>query len=159
MAWAKAKAAVTGAIIILVVGTTTLIIRHHARTRTDFPKSSWTLAGYGDPVSALRTVLWAGSRGDGKTVFASMTPDLRNQFQQRFADELKGRNVSLEQFFSLTTKERLSEITGFRVLNLEIITKDQIFLHLYIQGKEREDIFKLKKIGNEWKLDDFPKDY
>ena len=160
MAWTKAKTAVAGAIIILVAGaTTTLIIQHHARTRTDFPKSSWTLAGYKDPVSALRTVFWAGSRGDGKTVFASMTPDLRGQFQQRFADELKARSVSLEEFFTLTTQERLNAITGFRVLNQEIITHDQIILHLYVQGKEREDVFKLKKIGNEWKLDDFPTDY
>ncbi len=48
---------------------------------------------------------------------------------------------------------------GFRVLNQEVVANDQIILHLYVQGKEREDTFKMKKVGNEWKLNQFPPDY
>jgi RNA polymerase sigma factor (sigma-70 family) len=162
MAWTKAKTAIAiSAAVILAAGTTTLVIQHQhrAQARTDFPKSSWALAGYADPALALETVLWAGNHADGKTLLASMTPDLQQQLQQRFGGELQKRGLSLEEFFTQSAKGHVSAITGFRVLNQEVVADNQIILHLYVQGKEREDTFKMKKIGNEWKLDQFPPDY
>jgi RNA polymerase sigma factor (sigma-70 family) len=163
MAWTKAKTAiVVSAAVILVAGTTTTLIiqhQHHVKVRTDFPKSSWALAGYADPASALETILWAGNHADGKTLLASMTPDLQQQLQQRFGDDLQKQGISLEEFFTRSAKNHVSTVTGFRVLSQQIVTDDKIILHLYVQGKEREDTFKMKKIGNEWKLDQFPPDY
>ena len=162
MAWSKAKTAIAiSAAVILAASTTTLVIqhRHPAQARTDFPKSSWALAGYANPASALETVFWAGNHADGKTLLTSMTPDLQQQLQQRFEDELQKRGMSLEEFFAQSAKGHVSAITGFRVLNQEVVADNQIILHLYVQGKEREDTFKMKKIGNEWKLDQFPPDY
>jgi RNA polymerase sigma factor (sigma-70 family) len=163
MAWTKAKTAiVVSTVIILTAGTTTTLViqnEHHVKVQTDFPKSSWTLAGYADPALALETVLWAGNHADGKTLLASMTPDLQQQLRQRFGDELQKQGISLEEFFTRSAKNHVSTVTGFRVLNQQIVADDQIILHLYVQGKEREDTFKMKKIGNEWKLDQFPPDY
>jgi RNA polymerase sigma factor (sigma-70 family) len=163
MAWTKMKTAlVVGAAVILTAGTaTTLVVTHQnkLKTQTEFPGSAWKFAGYADPASALVTAFWAGKQGNGKIIVASLTPELQQQLQQRFGPELTKRGMSLEDFFTQSSKKRVSKITGFRVLGQTVVAPDEVDLRVFAQGKESEETFKLKKIGNEWKMDRFPNDY
>jgi hypothetical protein len=155
-------ALVVGAAVILTAGTaTTLMVKHQNKTKAqmEFPESSWKFAGYADPASALVTTFWAGKQGDGKVILRSLTPELQQQLQQRFEPELKKRGMSLEDFFTQSSKQRVRKITGFRVLGQTAITENEVDLHVYAQGKETEETFKLKKIGNAWKMDQVPQDY
>jgi hypothetical protein len=127
--------------------------------QTNFPKSSWTFAGYADPVSALVTTLWAGSESKGDVTLASLSPELQQQLKNRFKGQLQANNISLEEFLTLSSRRRVSSITGFRVLDQQAVSEEQVVLHLYVEGKEREDSFRMKKIGTEWKMADFPPDY
>jgi RNA polymerase sigma factor (sigma-70 family) len=160
MAWTKAKTAlIVSAVVILAAGTTsTLMVQHRAYTvpQTDFPRSSWVFSGYADPVSAFVTSFWATSRNDGKTLLASLTPDLLQKLKLNLP---RGNDaVTPEEFLSQDKNSagRINEITGFRVLKLEVVSNDQVLLHLSVQGKEGELVFKMKKIGDEWKMDNFP---
>jgi RNA polymerase sigma factor (sigma-70 family) len=180
MAWSKVKTAiVAGVAIILAAGTaTTLVIQHH-QPPTDFPRSSWANAGYADPASSLETHFWALSQGDGQTVLASMSPDL----QQAYEEIRQKLGMSWDEFVSRVYASNVSGLAGFRILKSEVVRvpkgwspgtikltdyqnlhpdagwDDQIRLHLSITGKPDEQEFQMKKIGNEWKVDNEPADW
>ena len=161
MAWTNAKTAVAvGAAVLLAGGAaTTSVIHQHSKARTDFPRSSWGFAGYVNPVSAFETTFWAVSRSDGKTILASLTPGLQQQLRQDLARMKQSR--SPEEYLSQdrNSADRLKGVTGFRVLKSEAVSDGEVLLHLSVQGKPDELAFKMKKIGNEWKMDDFPSSF
>src|SRR4051812_14198637 len=45
-----------------------------SESRTAFRQGSWKFAGYATPGDGVESVLWAGSRGDMKTLTNSFTP-------------------------------------------------------------------------------------
>ncbi|HEY3856327.1 MAG TPA: hypothetical protein VGO67_18230 [Verrucomicrobiae bacterium] len=47
-------------------------------------------------------------------------------------------------------------VTGFHVVKSEVVSDNEVRLHLSIDGKQEEQTFTMKKVGNEWKMDDFP---
>lgn len=159
MAWTKAKTAifVSTAAILAVSTATTLIVslnHHRATAQTDFPRSSWNNIGYADPVSAFETAFWATSQSDGKTIWASLAPDL----QQKLGQGLKRAGIVPEDYLSQSrnSADHLNGITGFQIIRSEVISEDEVRLHLTIKGKQGEQTFTMKKIGDEWKMDDFP---
>jgi len=158
MVWSKAKTAiVVGVAAILVAGTTTTLIvhrNHPAVAQTDFPRASWKNAGYADPVSAFETAFWASSQNDGKTLLASLSPDL----QQQLGLNLTRAGISPEDFLSQdkNTASHLNGVAGFHVVKSEVVSDGEVRLHLSIEGKQGEKIFKMKKVGDGWKMDDFP---
>jgi RNA polymerase sigma factor (sigma-70 family) len=171
MAWTKMKtAAMTGAALILATGTTTLIVHHHQRlqpkpqliapTETDFPKTSWVLAGYADPQSALLSAIWSLSAGDLETFLASLTPSQREIQLQQLNRAAKKAGKSLAAYFTLisTTQGDMPKTKGFCILDQQIISDDQVILRINIQGtgpgKEQQVVeAKMIKTGNEWKVD------
>lgn len=160
MAWTKAKTAIVVSVaVILAAGTTTTLIvqhQHRLKAKVDFPISSWASAGHADPPSALASILWAANQSDGKAVLDGLTPDLQQQLQQQFAPMLQKRNMSLEEFLTQSSKGHSSPVTGFHVISQEKLSDDEVLLHLSMQGKEGEQKFKMKKIGDEWRMNDFP---
>jgi hypothetical protein len=127
---------------------------HHPGAQVDFPRSSWMNAGYADPVSAFETSFWAASQNDGKTLLASLSPDL----QQQLGLNLTRAGISPEDFLSQdkNSASHLNGVAGFHVVKSEVVSDTEVRLHLSIQGKQGERTFKMKKVGNEWKMDDFP---
>jgi RNA polymerase sigma factor (sigma-70 family) len=157
MAWSKAKMViVAGVATILAVGTTILIVHrnHQVSAQTDFPRSLWKNAGNADPVSAFETAFWATSQNDGKTILASLTPNLR----QKLDLSLPRVGISPEAFLSQDKygAGHLNGVTGFHVVKSEVVSDNEVRLHLSIDGKQEEQTFTMKKVGNEWKMDDFP---
>ena len=49
------------------------------------PRDSWAFAGYASPEAALESVVWAMSKGDLKTLLASVTPETRKLLAQQYA--------------------------------------------------------------------------
>ena len=181
MAWTKAKTAmVAGLAVILAVGTATTVIIH-AQPRADFPRASWKFAGYGDPVSALETYFWATSQGDAKTILASTSPDLQKADEKADAEMLQKLGMTFDEFVSRFYASDVGDVEGFQILNSEVVRvpkgwspgtvkltdyqnlhpdagwDDQVRLHLSITGKPGEQVFVMKKIGNDWKVDDEPR--
>jgi len=167
MAWTKAKSAIVvgvGILLAVGIGTTTtalLVVKHQqsVQMQTSFPRSSWANAGYADPPSALETIFWAQTQGDGKMYLASMTPDLRQRLQQQYADQLSKQGVSLEDIFAQKSKQHINAVTGFYIWGQQAVS-NQLLLRVWIPGKEKNATFKMRKIGSEWKLDEeFLPDY
>lgn len=173
MAWTKAKTvAVIGVGVLLAAGVGTGLAIHHQnlsgpqnnfnRLKTEpanFPRSSWTFAGYADPVSALETLFWAQTQGDGKMYLDSMTPELQQQLQQQFGSELARQGISLETFFASKSKESVHPVTALYIWGHQTVS-NQLLLRVWIPGKNKNATFKMRRIGDAWKLDEeFLPDY
>jgi hypothetical protein len=116
-----------------------------------WPKARLAFAGYADPVSALQTALWAGSRGDADAVAASVTPQVKSELTKENwndhgepADELaaSAKQIAIS----------LSPATGFYVIRQKLNSEDEAVLDVYLEGQGETRKFTLKKIGREWKL-------
>ena len=166
MAWTKMKTAVViGAVILLAAGTTTTMVVYHQHRPlpepqpvsplvTDFPKGSWYFAGFANPQSALVSGLWAQSKTDSKTFLSCLSPEAHQKQQQEFKARMKNTGKSEAQVYAESAR-RMDKTLGFRILGQEVVSENQVLLHLYIQGNEIKIDAKMVKVGNEWRLDDF----
>jgi len=174
MAWAKFKtAAVAVAAVIVATGTTTLVVHHQhqqrplpkpqpvAPTETDFPKSSWTFAGYTDPRSAFLSAIWFDHKGDFETFLACFTPGERERQLQQYKGMSQKMGKSLAACFIIASTEGLNKAEGFQILDQQVIADDQVILHVSFRGTlpgEKQETVKVVdakmiKTGNEWKVD------
>jgi RNA polymerase sigma factor (sigma-70 family) len=174
MAWTKFKtAAVAVAAVIVATGTTTLVVHHQhqqrplpkpqpvAPTETDFPKSSWTFAGYTDPRSAFLSAIWFDHKGDFETFLASLTPGEHERQLQQYKGMAQKMGKSLAACFIIASTEGLNKAEGFQILDQQVIADDQVILHVSFRGTlpgEKQETVKVVdakmiKTGNEWKVD------
>jgi hypothetical protein len=158
MAWANAKTVlVVGATVLLAAGTTaTLVVqseRQNAAVVT-LPASEWKFAGYAEPADTLQTLLWAISKGDSQTMFASFTPACQQEFREYVAQAKPG--VPVEQFLLEFTARHLKGTSGMRILKSEVIFTNQVLLDISSTGASAEDHqwMKVERLGEEWKIDD-----
>jgi hypothetical protein len=128
------------------------IFFHH---RADFPKSSWASAGHADAPSALATLFDAASHNDGAKVLAAISPDLQQKFQKDFGPQMQQQGASMADVMSQVSGQMMAGITGFHIVSQRVVSDDRINLRVQLQGKQGVSTFKMKKIGGEWKLDDF----
>lgn len=158
MAWANAKTAVIiGATVLLAAGaTTTLVIQSEWQKPAPItlPASEWKFAGYGNPADTLQTLLWAISKGDHQTLFASFTPACQQEFREYVAQTKPG--VPTEQFLLEFTGRHIKGISGMRILTSETIFTNQVLLDISPTSASAEDHqwLKIQKLGDEWKIDD-----
>jgi len=118
-----------------------------APAQDDFPKETWTFAGYATPEAAFQSTVWALSNGEVKTLFASMAPDELSRSQERW----QGKT---EEEIAANGKAEFEKIKGFRILKKETLSDDEVVLTLFVEGlspNEPTPRMKLVRIGNEWK--------
>ena len=127
-----------------------VVKKETAVPKTNFPRSSWGFAGFADPASTFETSMWAARQNDGPMMFASLTPEVQQQFRAQLA---QGRQrVSPEEFLSQIGNKQISGITGYRIVETEVLSDSEVRLHLDVEGKGSE-AFRMRKVGNEWKID------
>lgn len=90
-----------------------------------FPRDQWEFAGYDTPEDTLESVTWAISQGDEDAYMAGLSPDLANEMQS----ELAGGN------FGDIGPSELSNATGFRIVDRQSISDDQVVYRLYMDGE------------------------
>ena len=107
-----------------------------------FPRETWAFAGYADPESALQSLTWAMSKGDLKTMVASVSPEeeakIRKEFEGKSESEIAAGAAA--------------EITGFRILKKQAVSDDEVVLTLFADGKDDTVKVKFKRFGTEWKM-------
>jgi hypothetical protein len=144
---------ISAVLVACVITAVVLIFCHH---RVDFPKSSWASVGHADAPSALATVLDAASRGDGQKILDSISPALQQKFQKDFGAQMQQQGVSMADLISQVGAQFTAGITGFHIVSQRVVSDDRITLRVQLQGRPQGvSTFKMKKIGGEWKLDDF----
>ena len=110
-----------------------------------FPKESWAFAGYVTPEAALESFAWAVSKGDTKTMLASLTPDVQKEFEKEFQGKSESEIVA-------KMAEGVSKTTAYRVLRKDFVSDDLILLDVYDDGDNTTGKIKMQRIGNEWKF-------
>jgi hypothetical protein len=158
MAWTRAKKITAGLAVLLLAGVVVvLVLRYHRQYHgpSHFPKGAWADAGTRDPVSALESAAYAAAQGDGKTLLASLTPELQAAVHRAWAMQGKAKGLSEEDFLAADARRYSPSILGFRVLGEQVVKPDQVRLLIYVQGWWYKMPVALKRIGNEWKIAGF----
>jgi RNA polymerase sigma factor (sigma-70 family) len=158
MAWANAKVAVTiGVAIVLAAGTATLIAQREqsASALVDLPKSSWKYAGFGSPEATVQTLMWAISQTNGKVLMEALSPDCQEDFRQYVAQNKPG--LTVEGFLLQQWTPKQQEFTDLRIKKKEAFAPNEVLVLLKASGgNQAGDLWlKFKKIGDDWKIDDF----
>ena len=153
MAWSNVKTAiVAGAAVILAVGSTTLIIQHqlqrHAPAQTDFPRNSWSFAGYATPEDTAQSLFWALRESDSNSFqiyLNGLVPELHDKMQQEVQN--RGRNA----FANLSAHE-IGGVTRYRILKRVMLSDNKAQLRIQFGGLNGPiQTLAMEKIGNEWK--------
>ena len=146
MAWTKMKTvAAVGVAVILATGTTGLVIQHRHQTDRPIPEKSWAFKGYATPEAAIQSSFWAMSKGDVNALAACFTPEFSDRFmetarKQKTDDELAAMFVKVAATFG-----------NFRVTRREMLTNDELILHLWSTHIGDASV-PMKKVEGEWKI-------
>lgn len=156
MAWANAKATmIISASVLLAAGTgTALLLHNQSQPAINLRAADWKFAGYGAPADTLETLLWALSRTNGATAFATLSPECQQEFRELAANKKPG--TSPEQFFLGLTAPHLRDITMVQIRQTEDLVPTSVLLDVVARGgaDAGQLWIKARKIGDEWKLDD-----
>lgn len=123
-----------------------------------WPKALLTFAGYSNPLSGLKTALWAMSRDDPKALAACMTPKAKAKLMKRgWASKKDGwtsREGSKSELASSAKMiaESLQPSTGFYVVGQKNPAPDWAILDVYFAGEGETRKVGMKKIGGAWKF-------
>ena len=71
-----------------------------------------------------------------------------------FAKQMQEEGKSFIEVLSQEAPKHFSQNTGIKILDQKTVTSGQIALRVYVPGEKSEHTFLLKKIGNEWKVND-----
>jgi regulator of replication initiation timing len=113
-----------------------------------FPRESWSFAGYNSPEAALVSAIWSMQQGNPKQYFESLTPEE----QLRMTKAWEGKSAA-----ELAAKHQAdtAQITGIRVTETQAASPDELVMKVFIDGVNREEQVRMKKIGNDWKFGGF----
>lgn len=156
LAWANVKTAVIiGAAVVLAAGTSGFIVQSQFKSGQNFPASAWAFDGYGNPTSSVKTLMWAISRNDARTIYTSVSPACQAELQQVAAGFKPP--MSVEQFLLKDWTGKVRHVSGFRIFKSEVLSDNEVWLNLSvtIQGESGDTWVALKKIDGQWKFDDF----
>ncbi len=116
----------------------------------DVPKNEWAFAGYDTPEAALQSMLWATLQGDVNAVRDSITPA---EQARRAAGEWQNKT---DGQIADVGVQRLGQVTGFEILNVQMFSEDQAHFTVYIDGMDQPDQplwMDMQRIGGQWKSD------
>jgi hypothetical protein len=120
-----------------------------------FARESWTAAGYADPRSALETAVYSVTKGDVQGYATSVSPELLAAKQKEIADQMQLTGKSLSDL-EAETVQQYSAVTGYRILDERTVSDDQVIMSIYLDGVGVQKSVRMKKIGDDWKLDAAP---
>ena len=118
-----------------------------ARAAPNFwAKDQLTFSGYADPEAALKTLLWAMSKGDMKSYLACWASgdDVNPLFGGELQDAAGGKMLT----------DTLGPSAGFHILDRKDKSPDQVILNLSFDGEGKARKFVEQRIGGEWKVAD-----
>ncbi len=107
-----------------------------------YPRDTWDYAGDDTPEDAIQSLAWAISEGDQDTYLAGLTPDLRDQMET----ELAGGDFADEGPLEM------SDATGFRIVDRDMVSPNQIVITLYMDGQNDEMPVMLEQTNGHWSV-------
>lgn len=116
-----------------------------ARAADQFPRDSWSFAGYSSPEAALISAVWAMREGNSKTYLDSLSPEEQERMTKTWENKPESEIAAKHQ-------QDVSSITGFRILEKQLVGSDEIVMDVYVQGAGRMEKVSMKRVANDWKF-------
>jgi hypothetical protein len=118
-----------------------------------WPKDQLAFAGFADPVSALKTMLWSMKDANLSVFQNCCTPEARAHMEKEWD---KGGYGDAERTAQIKTMAEgiLAACSGFRLIDEQQDSPEKAILDVSFVGEGRARKFVLRKIGNEWKFED-----
>jgi hypothetical protein len=114
---------------------------------TAFPRETWAFAGYASPEDTLKTAVWAMSIGNPNAFLATLSPTERAGTERRW----QGKT---EDEIAAESRREMEKLTGFRILDRQTISDDEVVLRVMADGDEGDvRRMRMKRLGSEWKFD------
>lgn len=165
MGWTKLKiAAVAGATVLLAtagatgvyVASANVVLQKHSpyvilgHPGVDYlPAATWTNSGFRTPEATVKTILWAESRGDAKTILDAASP----AFAQKFEDATKNET---QQELSAGLIGLVDHVDAIRVRHRTVLSDNRVSLELYSDLDHESGAFYFAEIytnlDGQWKL-------
>ena len=117
-----------------------------------WPKDQLSMAGYSDPVSAVRTVLWAISHNDPNAYFDSGTAYARKQLTR---EQWNTHGPAAEELAGATQRfaDSLQPASGFDVVGQSSSADGKVTVQVYFEGEGRTRKFVMQQVAGDWKFD------
>ena len=91
------------------------------------------------------------TKGDKTVMLQSLTPEAQIKWQKILAGmtdaELKAQAA-----------EDVAKIQGYIVQKREVVSDDEVVLHITMMGSDQVQKYDMKKIGSEWRFSEIKKD-
>jgi myosin heavy subunit len=118
-----------------------------------WPKEQLAFAGYGDPESALKSMLAAMKNGDVSSYQTMLTPEALADLQKELAKHGLSQEQQEKELRAMGTS-LVSSSAGFHIVDETMPTPDQAVINLSFDGEGVERKFVLKQVQNQWKFQD-----
>lgn len=116
-------------------------------------KDQLNFAGYADPESAMKSMLWSMKTGDLSSWRTSCTPEARAKLEKQWDRKGKSEAERMAEL-KLVSEGLTAGSTGFRIIDQEMTSPDETVINLSFAGEDKARKFVLRRIGNEWKFHD-----
>jgi hypothetical protein len=110
-------------------------------------------AGYSDPESAVKSLLWMMQTGNMTSWQAACTPEAVSQLERQWAKRGLSEAARGEELKQMADA-LMSRSSGFHVLDQKTTAPDEAVINLSFDGEDKARKFVLRKIGNDWKFHD-----
>lgn len=118
-----------------------------------WPKDQLAYAGYGDPESALKSILAAMNNGDVSAWRTMLTPEALAEMQKEMAKHGLSEAQEEAQMKAIAAT-LVSPSAGFHILDETMPTPDQAVINLSFDGEGVARKFVLKQVQNQWMFQD-----
>jgi hypothetical protein len=116
-----------------------------------FPRESWSFAGYKSPENALVSAIWSMREGDPKTYFNSLTPEEQSRLAKQWENKPESEIAAKHQ-------SDVSKITSMQILDRQPVSDDEMTMSVYIGGVDRTEKVRMQRSQGEWKFGGFIRD-
>jgi hypothetical protein len=116
--------------------------------KDQFPKESWSFAGYASPEAALVSAIWSMKEGNPKTYLDSLSPEEQARMAKVWENKSEAEIAAKHQ-------ADVSTISSFRILERQNVTDNEVLMNVYIEGVGRMEKVSMKRVGNDWKFGGF----
>ena len=117
-----------------------------------WPKDQLAYAGYGNPESAMRSLLAAMTAGDVSSWRAICTPEALAGMDQEAAKHGLSQSQQ-EANMKAMAQALMSPASGFHILDQTMPVPDEAVINLSFDGEGASRKFVLRKVDNNWKFD------
>ena len=115
-------------------------------------KDQLSFSGYGSPESALKTALWAASKGDTRTMLECMTPEARAGMECEWQKDGKSEAEAAAELKAMGTS-LAAPSSAFRLLDEQDMSPDEKVANISFEGEGKARRFVLRKVGDEWRIE------